>query len=86
MSEQALPALPPAANAALLAGNRRLAVALVRQATGLDEREASALVARHRSRPPTLIARIANLDRATLKWAALAGTVGLALHVVLKLI
>lgn len=84
MSEQAVPALPPAAHSALLAGNRRLAIALVRQATGLDQQDASDLVALHLARTPPLTAPVARLDRLTLYSAALAGALGLAVYFVLE--
>ena len=84
MSEQAVPALPPAANSALLAGNRRLAVALVRQATGLDQQDASDLVALHLTRTPTLAAPEARLDRITRYSAALAGVLGLVVYFLLE--
>lgn len=84
MPEQAVPALPPAAQSALLAGNRRLAIALVRQATGLDQQDASDLVALHLTRTPPLAAPVARLDRATLIWAALAGALGLVVYSLLE--
>lgn len=84
MSDSTLPVLPPAAQSALRAGNRRVAVALVRQATGLGQRDATLLVARHIEHCPTLYAPRLRLDRATLAWAALAGAMACALYLVLK--
>ena len=83
MSETALPALPHAARSALLAGNRRLAVALVRQATGLGQDEASELVGRHLARSPALGTPMARLDRVTAWWTALAGAAAIALYLLL---
>ncbi len=84
MSDSALPALPPAARSALLAGNRRLAVALLRQAYGLAQQEANELVALHLARSPELVTPTARLDRLTLWCAALAGVLACALYVLLQ--
>ncbi|HMM75570.1 MAG TPA: hypothetical protein PJ986_07670 [Gammaproteobacteria bacterium] len=84
MSDSALPALPPAARSALLAGNRRLAVALVRQASDLDQQAASELVALHLAHSPELFAPAARLDRWTLWCSALAGVVACALYLLLQ--
>jgi|LNFM01.1.fsa_nt_gb hypothetical protein len=83
MSDSALPALPPAARSALLAGNRRLAIALVRQATGLGQDEATDLVERHLAHSPALNAPLAHLDRTTAWWAFLAGVAAIALYLLL---
>jgi len=83
MSESALPALPHAARSALLAGNRRLAVALVRQANGLGQDEAGKLVERHLARSPALSTPLARLDRTTAGWAVLVGVAALGLYLVL---
>lgn len=84
MSDSALPALPPAARSALLAGNRRLAVALVRQASGLGQQEASELVALHLDRFPELVTPTARLDRLTLWCSALAGVMACVLYFLLR--
>lgn len=83
MSEQALPALPPAAHSALRAGNRRLAVALVRQATGLAQQDAAELVALHVARSPALAPTL-RVDRTSAWWAILAGVMAAALYRLLK--
>ena len=84
MSDSALPSLPPAARSALLEGNRRLAVALVRQAGNLGQQEASELVALHLARSPELIAPTARLDRLTLWCSALAGVLACVLYLLLQ--
>jgi len=82
MSDPAPPALPPSAQSALLAGNRRLAVALVRQASGLDQQSAKELVARYLARSPSV--PTIRLDLRTLGWAVLAGVLATALYLVLQ--
>lgn len=84
MSDPSLTALPPGAYSALLAGNRRLAIALVRQATGLPQEDAADLVARHLAQSPALAAPSVRLDRTTLWWAALAGVLAGAVYLLLK--
>lgn len=84
MSDSALPALPPAARSALRAGNRRLALALLRQAHCLEQQEASALLARHLAHSPELLAPTARLDRLTLWCCALAGVMACAIYLLLQ--
>ncbi len=85
MSDPAPPALPPSARSALLAGNRRLAVALVRQASGLDQQSAKELVARYLAHSPSVpVAPAVRLDLRTLGWTALAGALATALYLMLQ--
>jgi hypothetical protein len=84
MSDSALPSLPPAVRSALLAGNRRLAVALLRQSHGLAQQEANELIALHLACSPELVTPTARLDRLTLWCAVLAGVMACALYLLLQ--